>query len=82
MAERGLEEAQAGWPLDRREWQQQPEALDGPGRFALYTLKALAFISLRRDEMGRARDILNALKGLHPAGQVGWPVIAALADGF
>jgi len=60
----------------------QPEALDGPGRFALYTLKALAFISLRRDEQDRARDILKALKGLDPAGQVGWPVIAALADGL
>ena len=84
MAESGLTEGarQAGWPLDWREWQPQPEALDGPGRFALYTLKALAFISLRRDEQDRARDILKALKGLDPAGQVGWLVIAALADGL
>jgi hypothetical protein len=48
--------------------------LDGPGRFALYTLKVVAFISLRRDEQDRARDILNALKGLDPAGRVGWPL--------
>jgi len=47
-----------------------------------YTLKALAFISLRRDEQDRARHILDTLKWLDPTGQVGWPVIAALADGL
>jgi inorganic triphosphatase YgiF len=84
MAESGLKEGarQAGWPLDWHEWQPQPESLDGPGRFALYTLKALAFISLRRDEQERARHILDTLKWLDPTGQVGWPVIAALADGL
>ncbi len=84
MAESGLKEGarQAGWPLDWHEWQPQPESLDGPGRFALYTLKALAFISLRRDEQERARHILDTLKCLDPTGQVGWPVIAALADGL
>lgn len=84
MAESGLREGarQAGWPLDWRQWQPQPQAPDGPGRFALYTLKALAFISLRRDERDRARDILETLKWLDPAGRVGWPVIAALADGL
>ncbi len=84
MAESGLKEGarQAGWPLDWHEWKPQPESLDGPGRFAMYTLKALAFISLRRDEQERAHHILDTLKWLDPTGQVGWPVIAALADGL
>ncbi len=83
-AESGLREGarQAGWPLDWREWQPQPQSLDGPGRFALYTLKALAFIRLRKDDQAGARDILETLKWLDPTGQVGWPVIAALADGL
>src|SRR5450756_3232525 len=50
-AENGLREAagQAGWPLDWRQWMPQAVLPDGPGRFALYTLKALAFIQLRRN---------------------------------
>lgn len=83
-AESGLEEAarQAGWPADWRDWQAEPAILDGPARFALYTLKALAFIHLRRDELPQARDILERLKRLDPAGAVGWPVVAQLADGI
>lgn len=81
-AQSGLEEAarQAGWPRDWRQWQ-APCCLDGPGRFALYTLKALAFISLRQNDRTRAREILDALGRSDPAGAVGWPVVAAIADG-
>jgi tetratricopeptide (TPR) repeat protein len=82
-AETGLRVAarQAGWSPDWREWQTLPIIPDGPGRFALYTLKALAFIHLRRSERDEALEILEALKELDPAGAVGWPVIAALAEG-
>jgi hypothetical protein len=77
----GLEEAarQAGWSPDWRDWQPQPAVPDGAGRFALYTLKALAFIHLRRDERDQARLMLDALSRLDPTGAVGWPVVAALA---
>ena len=55
---------------------------DGAGRFALYTLKALAFIHLRKDDLPSARHMLDALRQLDPTGAVGWPVVAALADGI
>ena len=83
VAESGLGEAarQAGWNADWRQWQPQPLVPDGPGRFALYTLKALAFIHLRRDEQHQAKQMLAVLQRLDPTGAVGWPVVAALADG-
>ncbi len=81
-ARAGLAEAarQAGWSADCREWlpQSSPE---GPGRFALYTLKALAFIHLRRDEADEARRLLDILSRADRTGAVGWPVVAALAEG-
>lgn len=82
-AENGLKEAasQAGWPLHWRQWQPQAVLPDGPGRFALYTLKALAFIHLRQNNPRQAGEMLDALKQLDPAGAVGWPVVAALAEG-
>jgi hypothetical protein len=51
VAESGLRRAasQAGWDPDWRQWRPQPAPPEGAGRFALYTLKALAFIHLRRD---------------------------------
>ncbi|WP_315704641.1 MULTISPECIES: hypothetical protein [unclassified Bradyrhizobium] len=84
VAELGLQEAarQAGWSHDWRQWTPQTPIPDGAGRFALYTLKALAFIHLRKDERDHARQMLNALRQLDPAGAVGWPVVAALADGI
>lgn len=83
-AESGLKEAarQAGWSPDWRDWQPSSSVPDGPGRFALYTLKALAFIHLRRNERGKAERMLERLAHLDPAGAVGWPVIAALAAGI
>jgi hypothetical protein len=79
-AEGGLKEAaaQAGWPADWRAWRPAPVLPDGPGRFALYTLKALAFIRLRQDRREAAVEILDALRRLDPAGAVGWPVVAEL----
>lgn len=83
VAQAGLEEAarQAGWPGDWRRWTPQDDIADGAGRFALYTLKALAFIHLRRNERQDAEDMLDALRGLDPTGAVGWPVVAELAAG-
>jgi hypothetical protein len=83
-AESGLKEAasQAGWPLDWRQWQLQTAWPEGPGRFALYTLKALAFIQLRQGNSRQAGEMLGALKQLDPTGAVGWPVVAALAEGI
>jgi tetratricopeptide (TPR) repeat protein len=83
-AENGLKEAarQAGWSPDWREWQPQAALPDGAGRFALYTLKALAFIHLRQDRPEQASRILDRLKQLDPTGAVGWPVVAALAEGL
>lgn len=81
-AESGLREAarQAGWPLDWRQWRSHAVLPDGAGRFALYTLKALAFIHLRQNDPRGAGEMLDALRRLDPAGAVGWPVVAALAE--
>ena len=83
VAEQGLREAarQAGWDTDWQRWQPQPVLPEGAGRFALYTLKALAFIHLRQDRRDQALRILDALARLDPTGAVGWPVVAALAEG-
>lgn len=83
-AEDGLKEAarQAGWDPDWRQWKPQAVLADGAGRFALYTLKALAFIHLRQDRLHEAQQMLASLQRLDPAGAVGWPVVAALADGI
>lgn len=84
VAERGLQEAadQAGWSADWRDWTAQPVLPDGAGRFALYTLKALAFVHLRQNHRQQAREMLERLKALDPTGAVGWPVVEALADGL
>jgi len=79
----GLTEAalQAGWPGDWRQWPRLVGVPDGAARFALYTLKALAFIALRDDRLADASAKLAVLRKLDPTGAVGWPVIAALAEG-
>ncbi len=83
-AESGLREAasQAGWDLDWRQWRPQAVLPEGAGRFALYTLKALAFIQLRQGNRHHALQILDRLRRLDPTGAVGWPVVAALAEGI
>jgi hypothetical protein len=81
-AEGGLLEAtrQAGWPADWREWTKPDGTPRGAERFALYTLKALAFIHLRRDEVAAAKAMLAVLRLVDPEGLVGWHIIATLAD--
>lgn len=83
-AESGLKEAarQVGWSPNWREWRPRPVIPDGAGRFALYTLKALAFIQLRKDNRAGSEEMLAALKELDPTGSVGWPVVAAIAEGM
>ncbi len=82
-AETGLREAasQAGWSQDWRQWRPDAVLPDGPGRFALYTLKALAFIQLRQNQPQQALQMIAALRVLDPSGAVGWPVVEALAEG-
>lgn len=83
-AENGLAEAarQASWEPDWRRWQPREAMPEGAGRFALYTLKALAFIHLRQDDRELAGQMLAALQKLDPTGAVGWPVVSALAEGI
>ena len=82
-AESGLREAarQAEWPLDWRRWRPEAVLPDGAGHFALYTLKALAFIHLRQGHPEATHEMIAALRQLDPTGAVGWPVIEALAAG-
>ena len=82
VAEAGLEEAarQACWPADWRQWLDSPLAMSEPGRFALYTLKALAFIALKSERFADAEAMLRVLRRQDPTGTVGWTVIAELAD--
>ncbi|WP_034992610.1 hypothetical protein [Beijerinckia mobilis] len=81
----GLAEAarQAGLDPDWRLWktEQIPSDVNSPGHFALYTLKALAFIHLRRDESAISQTYLAKLAELGAMEKVGGSVIAALAAG-
>jgi hypothetical protein len=80
---RGLHEAalQAGLPGDWRA--AQPDAAvdfqaNGPARFWLFTLKALAFVNLRRGNPEEARALLATIERVEPEARVGDDVIAAL----
>jgi len=79
----GLREAarQAGWPDDPAQWEPQPDGSSGAGRFALYTLKALSFIELKRDCRDAALEHLRVLARVDPSGAVGWRVVEDLALG-
>ena len=59
------------------QWTPAPDAQ----RFYLYTLKALAFINLRKNRTDLANAILNKLITLDPKDQVGGSVIRDLASG-
>ena len=50
-------------------------------RFALYTLKALAFIRVKRGERALGLELLEGLSRLDPDGRVGWRVVSELAAG-
>lgn len=84
-ARRGLQEAaaQAGLAADWRQVSAPlPSALaqTGPGRFWLFTLKALAFIHLRSGRPDVARELLTQLEACAPDAQIGSDVTAALLD--
>jgi hypothetical protein len=83
-AAQGLVEAasQAGWALDFLDWQRADVGANDAARFALYTLKALAFIRLKRGELPEAREALDRLEVLDPSGRVGWPVVRELLRGL
>jgi tetratricopeptide (TPR) repeat protein len=83
-ASQGLREAaaQAGWSLDFRDWPVTDLGANDAGRFALYTLKAVAFIRLKRGELAEAREALVRLEQLDPKGWVGWQVVHALLGGL
>ena len=53
---------------------------DGPARTYLYSLKALAFISLRQGKHVQARALLEKLQQLDPEDLVGGSVIRQLAE--
>jgi len=85
-ARRGLQEAakQAGLPSDWREVTRGslPAGVDfgrnGPARFWLFTLKALAFIALRSQRAAEARELLAGIAGLSSEARIGDEVIATL----
>lgn len=85
-ARRGLQEAaqQAGLAADWRRVTPAglPAGLDfganGPARFWLFTLKALAFIALRSRRPADARELLAQIAALHPGSGIGDEVIAGL----
>lgn len=85
-AERGLEEAarQAGLPPDWRAVAPGEPPIDfsatGPARFWLFTLKALAFISVRQQRPEEARALLHHIAWLQPNAGMGDDVIRSLLD--
>jgi tetratricopeptide (TPR) repeat protein len=83
VAAEGMKQAsrQAGWPSDPAAWPAQVDAQEGPARFALYTLKALSFIELKRGHSETAKEYLDILSRADPQGSVGWKVIEELAQG-
>lgn len=56
------------------------KAQGGPVRAFLYSLKALAFIRLRKNDRAGSLAVLDKLQELDPEDQVGGSVIADLAD--
>ncbi len=60
------------------DWQQ----VRGPARSFLYSLKALAFIRLRQDDIRDAAQVLDVLNRLDPQDQVGAQVIRELLEGL
>jgi hypothetical protein len=84
IAQAGLALAaeQAGLEPDPAHWRagSLSESFSGPVRFALFTLKAMAFIHLKRGDGAAAREILARLDALGCLEGVGGGVIAELAD--
>jgi len=81
-ARKGLEAAARAAQL-APDWRDvKPEDADfgalGPARFWLFTLKALAFIHLRRGEREAARDLLAQVLLLDPTDRLGASVVQTL----
>lgn len=82
----GLEEAarQSGIPSDFRSLFQEKSKwdmyTDETTLFYLYTLKALAFIKLRQNQIAQGQAILSMMKELDPEDRSGASVIMALAE--
>jgi len=83
MAELGMREAArlGQLPDDWRDW--TLDMLNGKAAsFALLTLKAMAFIELRRGNTPASVAILEQLKQLDPSDGIGSSVVASLAAGI
>jgi hypothetical protein len=82
VAKAGLSQAtrQAGLPDDWTAWErgQFTDAHDPATRFALYTLKALSFIHLKRGDAGMSGRCLHKLEQLGQLDAVGGAVVADL----
>lgn len=85
IARDGLAESarQAGLPSEWTSWTKAgvAAAAGEPAHFALYTLKAMAFIHLRRGEADESRRCLAKLAELDCLEAVGGSVVAELARG-
>ena len=87
VAREGLQQAalQAGFAAD---WNELDEATANWGtpndteRFYLYTLKALAFISMRQEKFNAAENILSKLSQLDKLDQVGSSVVMEILQGL
>lgn len=79
----GLTQAasQGGFPADWRRLGRGAfaTAVTAVAGFTLFTLKALAFIRLRRQDLATAQAILDRLRDLDPEDSVGYGVVASLA---
>jgi hypothetical protein len=82
IAEAGLAEAvrQAGLPRDWSCWTPKDlaQAAQAPARFALYTLKAIAFIELKRGARRETEKRLDKLAELGASEGIGGGVVADL----
>jgi hypothetical protein len=72
---------QGGFHHDWTQVQPHPDWADpdSPGRAYLYSLKALAFIRLRQNNLRGANGILESLRRLDPTDVIGADVVRALA---
>ena len=81
-----LEQAakQGGFPSDYRHLGREQQAYDmyasDVSLFYLYSLKALAFIKLRRQHVTEARGILSVMKSIDPEDRSGASVIMQLSE--
>ncbi len=81
MATQGMSVAArlANLPSDWQDW--TPEMLeDKDASFALLSLKAMAFLELRRSNAEASVALLEKLKLLDPSDGIGGSVVAALAE--